>query len=362
MHNPGMPLALSVLDQCPVPSGSTAVQAVASSLSLAEAAERLGYRRYWAAEHHNTASLGSASPEVMVAAVAARTSTIRVGSGGVLLAHYSPLKVAENFRLLEALYPGRIDLGLGRAGGGDPAAEAALQYRPGALGDEHFGQKVVDLLRFLDGTVPRGHPYAGVRAVPVADGAGGPGAGPEIWILGSSTNGASAAAYVGLRFAFAHFITADFGPQIVQSYRRGFDPSDRLREPMAAAAVAVVCADTDAEAQWLALPAAVWRLRPEGGERGALLPPDEAAALQLTDVQRARVRQHLGGMVIGDPERVQARLAELAAAFAVDELVVVTVCHDPQARLRSYELLAEAFELTAPPPPPSTPSPPRRTP
>ena len=161
-----MGLVLSVLDQCPVPSGSTPPEAMAASVELAVAAEAMGYRRYWVAEHHNTPSLASASPEVVVAAVAARTTSIRVGSGGVLLSHYSPLKVAETFRLLDALYPGRIDLGVGRTPGTDPVTEAALQYRPGALGDEHFAQKLVDLLGFLDGNLDPDHPYASVRAKP----------------------------------------------------------------------------------------------------------------------------------------------------------------------------------------------------
>ena len=259
-----MELALSVLDQCPVPAGSTAAEAVAESLALAETVERLGYRRYWAAEHHNTASLAGVSPEVMVAAVAARTNTIRVGSGGVLLPHYSPLKVAENFLLLDALHPGRIDLGVGRAAGTDPVTEAALQYRPGGLGDEHFGQRLLDLLGFLDGALEDDHPFADATAYPRAT------VGPEVWMLGSSSNGAGAAAYLGLPFTFGHFITAELGPQIVRSYRKGFQPSSRLSEPRASIAVAVLCAGTDAEADRLATSAAVWRSRPEGAERRPL--------------------------------------------------------------------------------------------
>jgi len=330
---------LSVLDQCPVPSGSSAAEAVAASVALAVAAEELGYRRYWVAEHHNTPSLASASPEVVVAAVAARTTSIRVGSGGVLLSHYSPLKVAETFRLLDALFPGRIDLGVGRTPGTDPVTEAALQYRPGALGDEHFAQKLVDLLGFLDGNLEPDHPYASVLAQPAGDG------GPDVWVLGSSSNGAAAAAYLGLPFAFAHFITDRFGPQILHSYRSGFSASARLAEPRAAVAVSVTCADTDAEADRLATSVDLWRLRPEGAERGPLLPPQEAAEVALSELDRARVAQHRAAMVVGDPARVRARLVELAESFGVDELVVLTVCHDPAARLRSYRLLAEAFAL-----------------
>ncbi len=338
--SPNLALSLSVLDQCPVPAGSSAEHALAASLALAEAAERLGYRRYWAAEHHNTDSLASVSPEILVATVAARTSSIRVGSGGVLLPHYSPLKVAENFRMLEALHPGRIDLGVGRAAGTDPVTEAALQYRPGALGDEHFGQKVVDLLGFLDGTLAADHPYAAARALP-RSGAGA--AGPEVWILGSSSNGAAAAAYLGLPFAFAHFITARFGPQIMRSYRKGFTPSARLAAPQASVAVAVMCADTDAEADRLAASTARWRLRPEGPGRGPLLPPDEALSAPLSDLDQAKVRQKREGIIAGGPERVRRELTGLAADFGVAELMVVTVCHDLAARQRSYELVAEAF-------------------
>ncbi len=334
-------LVLSVLDQCPVPSGCSAPEALAATLDLARTAEALGYRRYWLAEHHNTESLAGVSPEVLVAAVAAQTSTIRVGSGGVLLPHYSPLKVAENFRALDALHPGRIDLGVGRAAGTDPVTEAALQYRPGALGDEHFGQKLVDLLGFLDGTLDADHPFAGARAFPAGSPTGP--AGPDVWVLGSSSNGAGAAAYLGLPFAFAHFITAEFGPQIVRSYRKGFTPSARLAEPVAVLAVAVVCAETDAEAHRLATSAAAWRLRPEGAGRGPLLPPEEAAARIRTDMERAQAEQARAGMVVGAPEPVQARLLELAHEFGVREIVVVSVCHDFAARRRSYELLAETF-------------------
>lgn len=343
---PGQPLTLSILDQCPVPEGSTPTEALGASLELATTAERLGYHRYWVAEHHNTASLASASPEVLVAAAAARTSVIRVGSGGVLLSHYSPLKVAETFRLLSALHPGRIDLGLGRAAGTDPTTEAALQYRPGALGDEHFAQKLDDLLGFLDGNLADDHPYRLVRAMPAGDVESGPvESGPDVWVLGSSSNGAAAAAYMGLPFAFAHFITAQFGPQIMRAYRKGFAPSSRRQAPQATAAVSVVCAETDGQASRLAASAAVWHLRKEGGERGPLLPPEEAAALPLSSVDRARVDQHRSAMVVGSPETVWARLCELSGEFGVDELVVLTNCHDQAARLRSYRLLAEVAAI-----------------
>jgi luciferase family oxidoreductase group 1 len=264
---------------------------------------------------------------------------MRVGSGGVLLSHYSPLKVAETFRTLCALHPGRIDLGVGRTPGGDALTEAALQYLPGVPGDERYADKVVDLVGFLHDRLDPGHPFEGVRAMP--DGVPP----PPVWLLGSSSHSGAMAAYLGLPFAFAHFITSAFGPQVMAAYRRGFQPSEHLAAPEALVAVGVMCADTDAEAERLARSADVWRLRPEGAERGALLSPEEAAAVALTDLEEAKVAQGRGATVVGGPERVHAELTSLAEAYGVDELIVVTVCHDPDARLRSYRLLAEAFGL-----------------
>lgn len=332
-------LRLGVLDQCPVPQGSSAADAVAATLELAVAVEAFGFGRYWLAEHHNTPTLAATSPEILMAAVAARTSTIRVGSGGVLLSHYSPLKVAETFRLLDALHPGRIELGVGRAAGADPAAEAALAYRADALGDDYFPERVLDLLGFLDGELEEGHPYTGVRAMPLGD---SPPVGPPVWVLGSSSKGAACAAYLGLPFAFAQFITADFGPQVVKSYRKGFRPSTRAAAPQAMVAVPVICAPTDAEAERLAASVDVWLLRSsDGGERGPLLPPDEAAAVRVTSLQREKVTQNRKKLVIGTPAQVAERLTILAEEFGVEELLVLTVCHDPADRLRSYELLAQ---------------------
>ena len=336
-----MTLALSVLDQCPVPAGSTGADTLRHTLDLARAADALGYRRYWLAEHHNTASLAATAPEILVGAVAAATSRIRVGSGGVMLSHYSPLKVAETFRTLAALHPGRVDLGVGRTAGADPVTEAALQYLPGVPGDERYDEKVVDLVGFLRGSLDAGHPFEAVRAMP--DGA----AAPEVWLLGSSSHSGAVAAYLGLPFAFAHFITSAFGPQVMAAYRRGFQPSQAGGSPQAAVAVSVICAETNAEADRLARSVDVWRLRPEGAERGPLLSPEDAAARELTVVEREQVAQGRAAMVVGGPERVRRGLCDLAAAFGVDELLVVTICHDPSARLRSYELLAETFGLAA---------------
>ncbi len=332
-----MALVLSVLDQSPVPDGSTPAEALRSSIALARAAEGMGYRRYWVAEHHGTGSLAATAPEVVIGAVAAATTTIRVGAGGVLLSHYSPLKVAEVFRTLSAFYPGRIDLGVGRTPGADPVTEAALQYLPGVPGDERYVDKVVDLVGFLHDRLDPGHPFEAVRAMP------GGGVAPAVWMLGSSSHSGAVAAYLGQRFAFAHFITSAFGPQVLAAYRRGFQPSAEVPAPEAMVAVAVMCAETDAEAERLALPAAVWKLRPEGTARGALVSPEEAAARPLTALEEAKLAQSRAATVVGSPRRVRQELTAIATGFGVDELVVLTVCHDPLARLRSYELLAEVF-------------------
>jgi luciferase family oxidoreductase group 1 len=336
---PGAPIALSVLDQSPVPDGSTAVEALGHTLALARATEALGFRRFWVAEHHNTRTLAATAPEILIGAVAGATSTIRVGSGGVMLGHYSPLKVAETFRTLSALHPGRIDLGVGRTAGADPVAEAALQYLPGVPGDEQYVEKVADLVGFLHDRLEPGHPFESVRAMP--DG----GSVPQVWMLGSSSHGGAVAAYLGLPFAFAHFITSSFGPQVMAAYRRGFQPTDALAAPCAAVAVSVVCADTDAEAERVAQSADIWRLGPEGSGKGPLLSPEAAAATPLSALDEAKVAQNRAAMVVGGPQRAHAELVALAGTYGVDELLVVTVCHDPRARLWSYELLADAFGI-----------------
>jgi luciferase family oxidoreductase group 1 len=323
-------LALSVLDVSPVPAGTTLAGALGDSITLAQLTERLGYRRYWVAEHHQTPSIGGTSPEVMVAAVAAATTTIRVGSGAVLLPYRSPLMVAEAFRTLEALFPGRIDLGIGRAAGTDPATEEILRRGPVQLGEEAFPELVADLAGYLKRDKESGA------------------TGPELWVLGSSSQSSGVAAYLGLGFSFAHFISPSYGPQIVNAYRRGFRPSALWPTAVASVAVSVVCADTDAEAKRLASSTDLWRLGPEGPGRSPIVAPEEAASHAYTPLERERLAQARSKIVVGDPERVRTALAGLAEDFGADELVVLTVCHDPAARRRSYELLADAFGLAPP--------------
>src|SRR4051812_613314 len=254
-------IALSVLDQSPIGSGRSASDALAETVALAQLADRLGYRRYWLAEHHNTLSLAGSAPEVLISRVASATSRIRVGSGGVMLSHYSALKVAETFRVLHALFPGRIDLGIGRAPGSDRRTAYALaQGQP--LPIERFPEQLRDLADFLYDTLPEEHPFQGVHATPQAPGT------PEIWLLGSSGQSAAYAAHFGFAFSFAHFINPYGSAQVLAAYRQAFRPSPALAAPRGSLAVRVLCAESDAEAQRLSASFALMRLRMERGERG----------------------------------------------------------------------------------------------
>ena len=330
---------LSVLDQSPIRSGATPADAIRETLLLAEAAERLGYHRYWLAEHHSTPGLAGSSPEVLIGQVAARTSRLRVGSGGVMLSHYSSLKVAESFRVLETLFPGRIDLGIGRAPGADRLATRALAHGPGALGIEYFPSQIADLLGFLHDDLAGDHPFAGVHAMP-----SGPTV-PEVWLLGSSAESAAYAAHFGTGFSFAHFITSHGGARVVRAYREGFRPSTSLAEPRASIGVFVVCAETEAEAQRLAKSRELFIARLYTGRPGPYPTVEEAERYRYNPYELAIVEDARARTVSGDPPRVRARLLELGAEYGVDEFVVVTITEDFQSRLRSYELLAEAFGL-----------------
>lgn len=334
---PSQSLTLSVLDQSPIRAGGTPAQAIAESVELARAAERLGYYRYWVAEHHSSDGLAGTAPEILVARLAAATSALRVGTGGVMLSHYSSLKVAETFRVLEALYPGRIDLGIGRAPGSDFATARALQHGPGALGIEQFPNQIADLLGFLRDTVPPDHPFGAIRAQPQ-----GPTA-PEVWLLGSSDQSASYAAHFGCAFSFAHFINDQGGPEIMAAYRRHFQPSPWLGAAQGSIGVFVLCAETEEEARRLALSRDLWRVRLDQGILGPIPTIDEAETYPYSREERLRIAFNRRRQVVGSPEQVRQQLLALGAAYGVDEIVVVSICFDFAARLRSYELLAQVF-------------------
>lgn len=331
-------LKLSILDQSPIISGHTPAQAIRETLRLAQAAERLGFHRYWMAEHHSIAALADPCPEILVTRVAAATSAIRVGTGGILLPYYSPFKVAEQFRMLEALYPGRIDLGIGRAPGGDQTTALAMgegRYS----GAEHFPEQVQYLVAYLDGTLPADHPFAQVKAMPA-----GPTA-PQVWLLGSSGYSGALAAQLGLRFAFAHFISAQGGDAVMRDYRARYQSSGREPGSHALLCVFVICAETGGEAERLAMSIDLRRLNMDYGVNAPVPNHEEAAGYPYTEADRRRIASQRRRLVLGTPDTVRTRLLELRDAYAADELMVITITGDYDSRLRSYELLADACGL-----------------
>jgi luciferase family oxidoreductase group 1 len=326
---------LSVLDLAPVPDGGNAGDALRATIDLARHAERLGFRRFWVAEHHNMPGIASSAPAVLVGHIADATSAIRVGSGGVMLPNHVSLVVAEQFGMLEALHPGRIDLGIGRAPGTDQVTAAALRRSPEALSADDFPDQLVDLLGFFTGRWPEGHPFAQITAVP------GQGHEPAMWLLGSSGYSAQVAGLLGLPFAFAHHFSPANTLPALALYRSRFRPSATLDRPYAMVATAVVCAESDDRARWLAGSGALSFLRLRAGRPGPLPSPEEAAAYPYTDRERAFVEDRQATQVIGSPETVRRGLAELLQATAADELMLTTMVFDPADRLRSFELVAD---------------------
>ncbi|MSQ06821.1 MAG: LLM class flavin-dependent oxidoreductase [Dehalococcoidia bacterium] len=337
----GQKLSLSVVDQSPVRQGCTAGEALWESVELAAAVEKLGYQRYWVAEHHNLPNFAGTSPEILIGQLAARTRRIRVGSGGVMLSHYSALKVAENFRVLSAMYPGRIDLGIGRAPGSDPLTAAALAYPGRAREVSQFPRQVTDLMAYLSGGPPEGHPFAGVRSGP------GPDAGvPQIWLLGSRVESAYLAAQLGLPFSYAHFFGSgvEDGPDIVEGYRKHFQPSSgqALTSPLVNVTVHVLCAETEAEARRLAASRDLARLNSRLGRANGIPPVEEALAFPLSGGEKLYMQQQRRGCIDGDPQQVRQELQNIAQQYQTQDLGIVTICHGFRERVRSYELVAAA--------------------
>lgn len=328
-----MAVSLSILDLASIGAGSTASQALQDSVELAKRGEALGYKRHWFAEHHGMPSVASSSPELLIGHVAQATERIRVGSGGIMLPNHAPLKVAENFHTLEALHPGRIDLGIGRAPGTDQKTVRAL--RPSD--PSNFGNELHDLIRLSRGEFPAGHPLDGVRVVPDDVSL------PPIWMLGSSGASAKFAGQLGLGYGFAsHFSPAPALPAL-GAYRQNFEPSEQFPEPHVILAVSVVCAETDEEADFLAKTLDLSRVRLQRGEFSPLPTPEEAAAYAYTPTEEAIVQKHRRQQFIGSPDTVHAELSAFANRTEADELMIVSFMHDPQKRLRSYELVAEVF-------------------
>jgi luciferase family oxidoreductase group 1 len=334
-----MRIPLSILDVTPVAAGASSADALRNTLDLARFADRRGFTRFWLAEHHNSPGIAATTPEIMTAVVAQVTESIRVGSGGVMLPNHSPLKVAESFKLLEALYPGRIDLGIGRAPGTDMRTALALRRTHKDLNGQDFPQELLHLQAFASGSFPDGHPYRTVLAypndVPL----------PPIWLLGSSGFSSRLAAQLGAGFSFAHHIGGDNAIDSMLLYREAFEPSAQFPQPHAILAASVICADTDEAAERLALSVvyAFYTLH-AGVSRGGLLSPDEVAAA-MRDFSREQrllfdsIRQR---HFVGSPATVAAAIGPLLDASQADELMALTMVHDHTARVRSYELLADA--------------------
>jgi luciferase family oxidoreductase group 1 len=331
-------LRLSVLDLSPVPSGSTPAEAIRHTLDLARHAEALGFHRFWVAEHHNAAGLACPSPEVMIAAIAARTTRIRVGSGGVMLPNHSALRVAEAFRVLEALHPGRIDLGVGRAPGTDKKTALALRRSPELLGYEGFPEQLDELLRLLTSDPDPAVPFNATKAIPTGVRP------PALFVLGSGGEGASLAARHGLGFAFAHHFAPDDLVPSVSTYRAAFAPSAHAPSPRVIVATSVVCGEDDAHAARLAASGVLQWLRSGRGLRDLPLPSVEEASAYPYDADEATLRDaSFSRLIHGGPGRVRDALLELADRANTDEIIVSSHIHDPVERRRSYERIATAL-------------------
>jgi luciferase family oxidoreductase group 1 len=327
-------IPLSVLDLAPIREGSTPDVALRQSLELAPVVEALGYERIWVAEHHNIPGVASSATSVLIGALASVTSTIRVGSGGIMLPNHAPLVIAEQFGTLEALYPGRIDLGLGRAPGTDHVTGWALRRNPN--GGVEFDAEVAELRAFLAPASPGQR----VRAVP------GAGSGVPIWLLGSSLYGAELAARLGLPFAFASHFAPRFLMEAASVYRERFEPSDVLDEPYMMVGVSLMAADTDEEAARLftsTLQKFAWLTR--GAPKGTLPPLDDLASFWMGAGERAAIEGQMTEAIVGGPETVRAKLSSLVERTGADEVIVASDAYDFGARVRSYEVLAEAWEL-----------------
>jgi luciferase family oxidoreductase group 1 len=333
-------IPLSVLDLSVVTTETKPAAALRNSIDLARHVDRLGYVRYWLAEHHNLASVASPAPDVMIGQIAAATSHLRVGSGGVMLPNHAPLVVAERFKMLEALFPGRIDLGLGRAPGTDGATAYALRSRLDQREGDDFLERLHELILWETRDFPPNHPYNKVVAMPDDTPL------PPIWLLGSSDYSSELAAQVGMGFAFAHHFASFDAVTAMTNYRQHFRPSPWRTTPSAILAVAVVAAETDAEAERLASSMDLNRLRRDRGEYWPLPSVEEALAYPYTDAERAAIARNRSRLFVGSPATVKAKLEPMIAESQADELMVITAVYDHEARKKSYSLLAEAFGLT----------------
>lgn len=327
-------MKLSILDQAPISANQTAQEALNASMKLAQMGEKFGYTRYWIAEHHDLPGLACSAPEVMLSYIGANTSTIRIGSGAVLLPHYKPYKVAEVYNMLATLFPGRVDIGIGRAPGG--SAEAS-----NALSDNFLQQvwnmpkSVEDLLHFLENDFPGDHEFKNLSASPV------PPVPPAPWLLGTSKKSALLAAENGMNYAFGQFMSENNGPEIVRQYLDTFQPRKQGQRPKVIVTVNAVCAETDEKAEEIALSAIVWSLQ-KGEGKGSEVPSiAEAKQYPLAEKDKQTIEKIKQNLIIGSPKKVIKKLNEQAALFHADEIMLVTITHSPEDRVKSYQLIAE---------------------
>ncbi|MFP8641538.1 LLM class flavin-dependent oxidoreductase [Priestia aryabhattai] len=327
-------MKVSILDQSPVSSHQTPAEALEASMQLAKAGDKLGYERYWIAEHHDLSGLACSAPEVMLGYIGAQTNRIRIGSGAVLLPHYKPYKVAETYNMLATLFPGRVDLGIGRAPGGSAEATNALS--------DNFLQQVFkmpelveELLQFLDDKFPAEHEYAKLSASPL------PPVPPEPWLLGTSKKSAELAARNGMAYTFGQFMSEQDGSAIIDQYKQAFQPRRNGDQPYAIVTVSVICAETTEQAHRIATSSLVWKIQQDKMEAKGVPSIEEAASYPLTEEEEKKMKKIKEAMIIGNPEEVHVRLQEVQARYGADELMLVTITHDPADRLKSYELVAE---------------------
>jgi len=330
---------LSILDLSPVTTATPGAQALRNSLDLARHADALGYTRYWVAEHHNLSNIASSAPDIMIGQIAAITSRMRVGSGGVMLPNHAPLTVAERFKVLEALFPGRIDLGIGRAPGTDQITSVALRRRQDIRDDDDFLERLQEMLLTESKGFPDNHPFSKLRAMPSDVPL------PPLFLLGSSDYSAQLAASIGAGFSFAHHFASHDAAQAMRAYRDNFQPSQMLAKPYAILAVAAMCADTAEDAERIAATADLNIVRRAKGDYLPLESPDAAQGFPYTPIDRDRIAHNRERLFVGTPDMVKARLEKLAEATGADEIMITGMIFDHDARKRSYSLLAEAFGL-----------------
>ncbi len=332
-------IRLSVLDQSPVRKGVTAEQAVKETIALAKHADRLGYCRFWVSEHHNTGSLAGSTPEVLLAYLGGQTKNIRIGSGGIMMPNHSTLKVAENFRMLEALFPGRVDLGMGRAPGTDRIT-ASILNPSNHFREQDFVEQLQDLQHYFHDTAEEGNVQQRIRAIPQVQTV------PAMWLLSSSGESGLFAAHFGMGLSFAHFINPIGGPQAVQMYRERFKPSDDLQSPEASVALFVFCSEDEEK---IRRHQALMDYRFNQFEKGAGLTPvgyDDIKNVVYSDAEHGRILHNRKRVITGNPDQIKLKLTQLAVDYDVDEIIAVTITEDFEERLQSYTLLAQAFDLT----------------